>query len=230
VKPIDAVIFDLFGTLVPKWSGREARANNAAIAECVGADPEAFQAAWDSTFHDREQGRHPTVGHAIRHILPRLGGEADSERLAEIDAMRRHLHERRIVARDDVDDTLREIKRRGVALGLLSNVSPPGSEVFRRLQMSRHFAALVFSCEEGMEKPDPAIYERVLAEMGMKPERCLYVGDGGSRELTAAREVGMHPVLIRVDHEIEAEGWDEDAAEWTGPTIRSIREVLGFLK
>ena len=30
--------------------------------------------------------------------------------------------------------------------------------------------------------------------LGVKPNECMYVGDGGSRELFAARDAGMHPV------------------------------------
>ena len=111
---------------------------------------------------------------------------------------------------------------------MLSNISAPGPEVFRSLAISRLFQSLIFSNEVGIEKPEPAIYAKSLAEIGLPAESCLFIGDGGSRELTGAGRAGMNAVLIRVDSEIEEEGWLDDAAEWKGPTISSIDEVLGL--
>ena len=37
--------------------------------------------------------------------------------------------------------------------------------------------------------------------LGVKPQECLYVGDGGSKELYAAREAGMHPVQCTWFHD-----------------------------
>ena len=44
-----------------------------------------------------------------------------------------------------------------------------------------------------------------------------------------ARSAGMTAVLIRVDSEIEQEGWLADAKEWTGLTITRISEVPSVL-
>jgi len=52
------------------------------------------------------------------------------------------------------------------------------------------------------EKPDPRIYHLALERLKVKPQDCLYVGDGSSHELTGARKVGMHPVQIHVPDEI----------------------------
>jgi len=64
----------------------------------------------------------------------------------------------------------------------------------------------------------------------MLPEQCLYVGTGGSRELTGASRVGMRPVLIRVDYESFLDAYRPDALEWTGPIISDISEVLGLVE
>ena len=43
-------------------------------------------------------------------------------------------------------------------------------------------------------KPAPAIFRQCAQMLDVKPEDCLYVGDGGSQELTAARALGMRAV------------------------------------
>jgi putative hydrolase of the HAD superfamily len=60
----------------------------------------------------------------------------------------------------------------------------------------------------------------------VKPQDCLYVGDGSSHELTGARKVGMHPVQIHVPDEI-IYFLDED--DWDGTPISSLSEVLDLV-
>ena len=80
-------------------------------------------------------------------------------------------------------------------------------------------------------KPDRRIFQLAHSRLGVQPEECLYVGDGGSHELTAARALGMHPVLIRAPYENESLGIDmREGEHWTGPRISSIPEVMGLLE
>ena len=43
-------------------------------------------------------------------------------------------------------------------------------------------------------KPDPAIFRLSMDALGASPDECLYVGDGGSDELAAARALGMRAI------------------------------------
>ena len=65
-------------------------------------------------------------------------------------------------------------------------------KVIRESEIFPYFDAAYLSYEQSVAKPDKEIYRRCMAELGVKPEECLYVGDGGSRELETARELGMH--------------------------------------
>ena len=49
----------------------------------------------------------------------------------------------------------------------------------------------MLSYEQGICKPDHEIYKRAMDTLFVSPKECLYVGDGGSKELFAARELGM---------------------------------------
>ena len=57
-----------------------------------------------------------------------------------------------------------------------------------------YFDAPVLSCEAGVMKPDPAIFRLSLDALDVCPAECLYVGDGGSDELTAAHALGMRAI------------------------------------
>ena len=107
--------------------------------------------------------------------------------------------------------------------------SHPATKIFRALPLPASTSTrLVFSCEVGLEKPDPAIYERARSNNSARARTgsCLFIGDGGSRELTAcAQHVGMQAALIRVDAEIELPRvGSKTRAEWSGPTIGTISE------
>jgi len=92
------------------------------------------------------------------------------------------------------------------------------------------FDATVFSCLAGVRKPDPAIYLLATEQLAVRPEECLYIGDGSSHELTGAANVGMHPVLIRVPYEDEPGTYRIDPEQWDGPRISSLTEVLALLE
>ena len=47
------------------------------------------------------------------------------------------------------------------------------------------------SCELGMKKPDVEIFYKCMEDLGIRPEECLYIGDGGSFELETAQSLGM---------------------------------------
>jgi putative hydrolase of the HAD superfamily len=40
------------------------------------------------------------------------------------------------------------------------------------------------------------LYAAITARLGVPPEDCRYVGDGGGRELTGARAAGMVQILV----------------------------------
>jgi len=55
---------------------------------------------------------------------------------------------------------------------------------------------IVYSHEEGMEKPDRRIYERTCERLALAPEQTVFLDDVDSY-VEGARAVGMHAVLYR---------------------------------
>lgn len=58
--------------------------------------------------------------------------------------------------------------------------------------------AIVYSHEEGIEKPDPRAYEIVCRRLGVKPKEAVFLDDL-KVNIAAAHAVGMHGVLYRGD-------------------------------
>ena len=52
------------------------------------------------------------------------------------------------------------------------------------------------SADEGVEKPDPRLFEIALARSGARAETTLHVGDLYSVDVVGARSAGLHAVLL----------------------------------
>ncbi|GHO58980.1 hypothetical protein KSB_74550 [Ktedonobacter robiniae] len=79
-----------------------------------------------------------------------------------------------------------------------------------------------------MKKPDARIYQLACEQLNTPAEACLYVGDGASRELTGAMQVGMQAVLLRLPAE-EQTARRPQAEFWSGSALSFLHEVLTFL-
>jgi putative hydrolase of the HAD superfamily len=96
--------------------------------------------------------------------------------------------------------------------------------VLPRLPVAPLLDACVFSVEVGMCKPDPAIYAEACRRLGVRPQECLHVGDGGSHELTGADEVGMTAGRLAATDLAGHLTFGADS-RWTGPTVTSLLDV-----
>lgn len=79
-------------------------------------------------------------------------------------------------------------------LYVLSNMSHEFIEFLRRVPVYRHFDGEVVSCEEGICKPEPAIYRLLLERYALDPAETLFIDDRPENVEAAEREgiIGFH--------------------------------------
>ena len=192
---IKAVIFDMFETLVTLFTGRTYFSEN--IAADLGQPLEAFRKCWHETEKDRTLGKY-SMEEGLAISLKNLG--AWSQENVEL------------VCREALSDTfndipaeslwlLKKLHEKGLKMGLITNTFSDECDMIRNSPLFPLFDAAMISYEQGLSKPDPEIYRRAMQALGVTPEECLYVGDGGSHELTGARELGMKAVKCTWFHE-----------------------------
>jgi putative hydrolase of the HAD superfamily len=120
----------------------------------------------------------------------------------------------------DAEPVLRQLKG-GFLLGLLTNGA---SQLQRRkLQASGlkgYFRETVISGEVGVGKPDPRVFQLVIAGLGVTPDEAVMVGDNLVRDVGGAIGAGLHAVWLNRDG---ARG-NESYAE-----IRSLQELPALL-
>jgi putative hydrolase of the HAD superfamily len=61
------------------------------------------------------------------------------------------------------------------------------------------FDVVVDSSEEGMRKPDPAIFRTALDRLGVDDPRRVIFLDDFEGNILAARSLGMHAILVGPD-------------------------------
>lgn len=188
---IQAVIFDMYETLITHY--RCPRYFGADMAADAGVMAEPFLRVWHETEDLRSVG-----GMTLEEVLKRAlmaGGKHG----AACDAMVRQIVEKRMAIKrmcfehlhEEILPMLQGLGALGIRVGLISNCFSEEAQVIRESVLFPYFDAVCLSWEEGVMKPDAAIFARSMSRLGVEAPACLYVGDGGSHELSAAQALGM---------------------------------------
>jgi putative hydrolase of the HAD superfamily len=221
----DAVIFDLFGTLVEVYSFRGYDQVLQQMAGIVGAPPVEFAQIWRETLSMRATGMFKSIAGNVEHICGLLNVQIDRRAVKAACQARDEHTVQSLEPRPDAVDVLTRLRRAGCKVGLISDCAPDVPAMWSRTPFKKLITRPIFSCSVGLKKPDPRIYELACKKLKVEPDRCLYVGDGSSRELTGAQKAGMHPVLIRVPYEDAVDAYRPDGDAWDGPSVSSLTEV-----
>ncbi|MEU8237072.1 HAD family hydrolase [Actinoplanes missouriensis] len=221
-----AVVFDFFGTLTRSVQRGPQHAD---IARSLGADPEAVTGVLDSTFRARACGRYGSAEATLRWVIEQAGGRPRPGAIraampARIDALRADTQ-----LRSDAVSALTAIRGRGVRTAVISDCTHELPAFLPGLPVAPLLDAQIYSVELGVCKPDPEIYLAACDRLGVAPSDCLYVGDGGSHELTGAAAVGMTPVRLAAPDLASHLVFDADT-NFAGRTVRSLTDVLALLR
>ena len=223
----DAVVFDLFGTLV-RFSFPEYDVAVRSIAAVLGAPPAPYAAAVEDGYYDVETGS-ITVETLLAAAAERRG--APVQRLALTQAVDRwHAFQAtQLEPWHDATTTLRHLKSARLPVGLVSNAPPPVHELWPGCTLARWLDAAAFSYVVGTRKPDARMYLGVSEALGVSPDRCLYVGDGGSRELHGAQDAGLTPVLVRRPDDPPENDTRFGRHPWSGATVPALTALAAHL-
>jgi HAD superfamily hydrolase (TIGR01549 family) len=97
---------------------------------------------------------------------------------------------------DGVPETLEELRRMGLALVVVSNANGRLKLLFERLRLAPFFDVMLDSAEEGVEKPDPRLFQLALDRSRAILAETLHVGDLYHVDVEGARRAGLDAVLL----------------------------------
>ena len=228
----EAVIFDLFGTLINNYSIQQHESVLRQMASVLAAPPKDFMQLWYDTFNERCIGVFRNAEANIDYVCQKLGLPAEDNRKSLAARIRFNFTVRSMIPMPESVAVLSHLKSAGYKTGLVTDCSAEAPVIWPDIPFAPLFNVTVFSCLVGLKKPDPRIYRLAMERLGVESGCCLYIGDGSSQELTGAAAVGMHAVLIHDPEEdsSKVQRVDAEADDWDGPVISSLSEVLDLVK
>ncbi len=96
----------------------------------------------------------------------------------------------------EVPEVLAALRRRGIALAVVSNFDSRLPPLLAALGLAPFFDAVVCSGAVGAAKPDGAIFAHALAALGVDASEALHVGDSRVNDYDGARAAGIDALLV----------------------------------
>lgn len=222
---VDAVVLDLFGTLVAAPTAADRRTASARLASRIGCDAtrvdEYFLASWTI----RHDGTLPTVSRLAEHLLTYIDGPPSVVELVADEL--RVLGRQRLRVDDSVVEMLTLLRRGGLKIGVLSDAAAEIADRWQASRLAPLVDTVVFSCHFGATKPDQRLYRAVFQRLDVPPSSIVYCGDGGGDELRGADAAGMAAVRVRRRGGPDALVFG--LYGWTGPTISLAEELPAYV-
>ena len=215
--PVQAVLFDLDGTLVDSAPDLAGAANE--LREAHGLPALAFECL------------RPMVGAGARGMLDAAFGIGPGDTRFDVlraDFLSRYearlLRETRVFAR--IEPVLTALEQRGLRWGIVTNkIARFAVPLVEGLGLMPRSAVLVSGDSTAHAKPHPAPLLEAARRLQLAPTRCIYVGDD-RRDVEAGRAAGM-PTLAAAWGYL---GRSESVSDWNADAVlQHPDELLNWL-
>ncbi len=205
----DAIFFDLGGTLrllVEDEAFQNDALRNITRLLNTDAEPKAFCALLDERYLDyrkwafEEMKEAPESELWTRWLAPEFPKDSVAAAAVELTIHYRNAKGRRVVAEHGAE-VIRELHLRGYTLGIISNLIT-SKEIPDWLEadgLTPYFKSVLLSAVCGIRKPDPEMHRMAAREVGISPERCVYVGDNVKRDVAGTKAAGFGAFLLFVE-------------------------------
>jgi len=97
---------------------------------------------------------------------------------------------------EGVKETLEWFRDRRFKLGVISNAEGQIRRLLEYTGVDEYFDVVLDSMEVGVEKPDTRIFKKALAELGVKSDEAVHIGDLLEIDMKGARDAGLIPILV----------------------------------
>lgn len=99
-------------------------------------------------------------------------------------------------------DLVLELKEKGILVALLSNIDDRLARIIREFNLYAPFDPCLLSCEIGLEKPDPKIYEFLLKTMALPATSIVFIDDR-IENIEAAQKLGFDAILFTSQNQLQ---------------------------
>lgn len=236
-KPIEAILFDMGGTL-RTTNMRKREVDNEKIREMIAllgmemAEDEFLGLLQENARAYRDWAKKTLlelneIELWTRWMLPDWPSDQIRQHALQLNRLWRAATVKHEIF-PETKDVIVTLFRRGYRLGLVSNTtsSDEAPSILKELEISGLFETIVLSCVVGIRKPDPAILLLAAGRMGVSPEHCAYIGDQPGRDVAAARKAGFSKALILRDQDKLESKPELESSLKADHTIHNLNDLL----
>ena len=205
---IKAVFFDLYQTLICYKPSREEIQANVLKEFGIEVTPEKLlypiiaAAAFIHQGHSRlsigkrsDEEKNSLWGQYQAIVLKEAGIEPTRELIRHILGIMQQIKFKPTLF-SDVLPTLTELKKKGLILGLISNVDNDITQLCQKLGLTPLLQVVVTSLDSGYNKPQPEIFKEAVRQASVQSREAIYVGDQYQIDVIGAIQAGMRGVLL----------------------------------
>lgn len=240
MKDIKVLIFDLDNTLI-NYGGVTEKAWKLTCQRCVEEKKMSLDAAkltyeiikvnnliWEDE-NKRPKGnfsfyelRKSIVKEALSHL------KIENDEIVEyIVSNYSHYKHEAVYVFEDVFDTLKELRKRGYLIVLLTNGdSAFQREKLKRFDMEKLFDGIFIDGEQGVGKPEKEAYDNVLNMFQVQPYEACMIGDHYLWEVVAPISYGLKAIWVNRG-KLGMKGNENIKADYV---IKNISELLRIFK
>jgi putative hydrolase of the HAD superfamily len=134
----------------------------------------------------------------VGYMLEGLGLPADGAIQALADALRvaKPPYGLFSLAMPGVAAALARLRGRGLRLAVVSNSNGMVAEILGSVGLAEAVDTIIDSGLVGVEKPNPKIFQKAAAAVGVEPAEAVHVGDLYSVDVLGARAAGCRAILL----------------------------------
>jgi putative hydrolase of the HAD superfamily len=192
---ITTVLFDFAGVLTSSPWGAMTAAGGGDLELLIGS----YEEDGDHPWHRVERGEI-----SIADWVTEVTAEADRRGAAvDFSVLQQLLGE--MTVHQQVVERIRELRAAGYRTALITNNVREASATWRALiPVDELFDVVVDSCEVGMRKPNPAIFQHTLGLLGRAPEEAVFLDDSPGN-VAGAKVAGLAGIHVADPDEALAE-------------------------
>ena len=200
-RPVEAILFDLYGTLLRISLDEDSPVLWAGLAADLGGakravDADRVRAEFQALL--REEGMHRHEGFVMEPVFRRLLTRfAAGDDAAGLGRRFRELSLKELALFPYVGPLLDAIRTAQCRTAIVSNTEAVLTQFdLSRFPVLRSVDAIVLSSEVGVRKPDPGIFQIALDRLQTAPAAAVFVGNSLTDDVAGARRAGLRCVFL----------------------------------
>lgn len=248
--PIEAVLFDLFNTLIMVRGGDAfykpalKQLHKTLTKSNIDIPFDAFRREYfqvrDELYEEAETNlEEPHFNIRISQTLRNFNIHLPPEHPTVTKATNTFCKEfTKHTSRDPNAETILPKLSKKYRLGIVSNFAIPecACTLLKQARISQYFQTVIISAAINKRKPSPEIFQKALQTLNTQPSKAIFVGDTPNADIQGAKNTGMRAVLIKRPPLLEdspqptSQNLEQNPRIWPDHTIHRLTELPNMLQ